>query len=224
MQPYFFPYIGYYQLVHSVDEFIFFDDVSFIKKGYINRNTISNGKIPLDFTLPIENISQNKKINQHFYIKNFQKLKSSIFLHYKKKPFFPKVFSIIDGILSSDNLNVAALNSKTITEIFDYLEIEKKFSFSSSLSIPAEKKGQERIISICKLKACSIYHNPIGAKNLNLYKHSSFEEENIDLRFISRADQASTSVEKNNLSMIDTLMNYPPAEIRDCLGKYKLIT
>lgn len=223
MQPYFFPYIGYYQLVNSVDEFVFFDDVNFIKKGYIHRNTICSQQAPLNFTLPVKNISQNRKINEHFYVKNFEKFKNSIYLSYKKTPFFAEIFNLIENILSTDNLNVAELNSKTITSVFEYLDIQKKFSFASTLSIPKEEKGQNRIISICKKKSCSTYHNPIGAKDLDLYDSLYFSKNNIELRFI-RKNIIHTHLQNNNFSMIDILTNNHPDEIKACLSEYKLVS
>lgn len=63
MQPYLFPYLGYFQLIQAVDKFILLDDVNFIKRGWVNRNRILvNGKDHL-FSLPLQRASQFKKIN-----------------------------------------------------------------------------------------------------------------------------------------------------------------
>lgn len=223
MQPYFFPYIGYYQLVNSVDEFIFFDDVNFIKKGFINRNTILHHRDTLKFTLPIKNISQNRKINEHFYTKDFEKFKNTLILSYKKSPYFEKSFPLIDEILSKDESNVAKLNAQSITLIFKYLGIEKNFSFSSTLSVDEEKKGQERIISICQKRGCTAYHNPIGAKSLNLYDTSYFNSLGIKFRFIKQCHDGETSPPQKSLSMIHTLMTLHPEEIINQLSCYQLI-
>jgi len=222
MQPYFFPYIGYYQLVNSADEFIFFDDVNFIKKGYINRNKIANNGNSVDFSLPIRRISQFKKINEHFYIDDFENFKKMLFFSYKKSPYFKEIFSIIDNIISSKEMNVAILNSKTITAVFDYLNIEKKFSFSSLIPTPTEKKGQERIVFICQKKTSNAYHNPIGGKENNLYCPDFFKKNGIDLKFIKRI-RGNHPISQNNFSMIDALMNNSPEKIKEHLNDYELI-
>lgn len=224
MQPYFFPYLGYYQLVNSVDEFVFFDDVNFIKKGYIHRNTICSQQAPLNFTLPVENISQHRKINAHCYIQDFKKFKNMVFFSYKKSPYFEKIFPRIENILATTDANVATLNAQTITTVYDYLGLEKKFSFASSLAIPEEKKGQDRILALCQQRACTAYHNPIGAKTLNLYDSASFATVGIALKFIQKHHADTAPILANNFSMIDILMNHPPKEITRYLAAYDLIS
>ena len=64
MQPYLFPYLGYFQLIAAVDKFVFYDDVNFIKNGWINRNRLLiSGKVNY-ITIPLSGASSFLKINQ----------------------------------------------------------------------------------------------------------------------------------------------------------------
>ncbi|MBS3022097.1 hypothetical protein DJFAAGMI_04878 [Comamonas sp. PE63] len=225
MQPYFFPYIGYYQLAYSVDEFIFFDDVNFIKKGYINRNEILLNKERFRFTLPIHGISQFKKINEHFYIDDFRKFKNHLTLAYRDAPFFTPVMSMLEKILQSEEFNVAEINSKTLIYVFEYLKIPRSFSFSSDLNISDSCSGEDRIIEICKLKKCSSYHNAAGGRDL--YKKESFAKNNIDIGFVKNEAQDymqgnSRFIFERNLSMLDVLMWCPPQKIVELLKQHKI--
>ena len=78
MQPYLFPYIGYWQLIHAVDTFVIFDDVNYIKKGYINRNNILVNGQKQTFTLELMSASQNKLINDIDIGNNIEKVMESI--------------------------------------------------------------------------------------------------------------------------------------------------
>lgn len=147
-----------------------------------------------------------------------------IFFSYKKSPYFEEIFSLIDDILSTPDTNVAILNAKTITSVYGYLGLEKKFSFSSSFAIPEEKKGQDRILALCQQRACTAYHNPIGAKALNLYDSASFATAGIALKFIQKHHADTAPILANNFSMIDILMNHPPEEITRHLAAYDLIS
>ncbi|HCR3455045.1 TPA: WbqC family protein, partial [Proteus mirabilis] len=92
MQPYLFPYIGYYQLAYHSDMFIFYDDVNYIKGGYINRNNILTKNGPQLFTLPVKKASSFKKINELFYQEDTRKILTSISQAYSKAPYFTSVF------------------------------------------------------------------------------------------------------------------------------------
>lgn len=224
MQPYFFAYLGYYQLVNSVDEFVVFDDVNFIKKGFINRNSILlNGK-KFDFSIPVLKISQNRKINNHNYSGEFKKFERQIASSYGKSPNYSMVWSIIDKALYGDSLNVTDLNARSVNLVFEYLGIKKTISFSSDLSIPTSYKGQERIIEICKRKGATQYNNPIGGKSL--YEKHMFKEAGITLQFLKSIKriypQNDTSEFIPNLSIIDVLMRNSQNAVLEMLNEYEL--
>ena len=109
MQPYIFPYIGYFQLACSVDYFVFYDDVNFIKRGFINRNNILANGAPLRITFPVVGASQNKLISELEFSLETQKLESTIHQNYSKAPYYRSVMPLIESTLHYNNRNIADL-------------------------------------------------------------------------------------------------------------------
>jgi hypothetical protein len=209
MQPYLFPYIGYYQLAFNSNLFVFFDDVNFFKKGYINRNNIITNTGKQLFTLPVKKASQNRKINEHYYSDDTIKILSSIKQSYSKSPYFNDVYPIIENVLNSEDRNVSILNATSILCVFQYLNIEFKNVFSSFLNYDRNVDGEGKIIDICNVLNASEYINAIGGKDL--YHKDSFIKQGINLGFISACDitykQFNNSSDfESNLSIIDILM------------------
>src|SRR5271156_6723013 len=135
MQPYVFPYIGYFQLIHAADVFVFYDDVNYINKGWINRNKILlNNKDQL-FTIPCKEASQNKLIKDVEVLqdpKSINKILLTIQPAYKKAPFYNKVFPLIEEILAlSDGLTISQMAISGVKNICTYLGMNRKFIISS---------------------------------------------------------------------------------------------
>lgn len=224
MQPYLFPYIGYYQLINAVDEFVIYDDVQHIVRGWINRNNylIDNQKKLL--SLSVAGASSNKKINELEFMGDFDSYRKTIEQAYSKAPYAKPVLEIIDRILSYPDKNIAHFVEISLLEIMNYLGKNPKFKYSSQISSHQDLKGQEKILAICKELNADMYINPSGGKTL--YSKAIFRENSIDLRFIE-----SHIVEYrqwNNdfisgLSIIDVLMFNSPEEIREMLKEYELV-
>jgi len=224
MQPYLFPYIGYYQLAFEVEKFVFLDDVNYIKKGYINRNTILAQCDQKKFSLPIKKISQNRHICDHNYEKNHSKFLKTIEQAYKKAPFYQAVFPIIINIILDPDLNVARKNAKTITAVFEYLGLKREFLFSSNTPIDSKKRGQDKIIELCQKLEIKRYRNPIGG--FDLYDAEEFSSNYIELKFIKSEITPYKQGEcefSPNLSIIDTLMHCNKSIILQQLANYSLI-
>lgn len=227
MQPYFLPYIGYFQLINAVDTFVFFDDVNFINKGWINRNNLLiDGKSKL-FTIPLKDTSQNKKINE-IYIADDQKwqikLIKTIFHNYSKAPFFEDVFPIIERIIKCDSNKISDFNLNAIIGVIDYMEISTNIVTTSSIYNNNHLKSQDRIIDICKREGADIYINPIGGGDL--YNKDDFDLNRIQLRFIKPKNIIYKQF--NNefvpwLSIFDILMFNDKEQTCDYLNQYTLI-
>lgn len=209
MQPYFFPYLGYYQLAANVDHFIFLDDVKMIQRGYINRNHILLHGAPYRFTLPIKKSSQNRDIHQHYFLENHEDFLKTIYNAYWQAPYFKEINTLIQNILKKST-NVAECCASSIHEVFSYLQTPLSHSFSSSY--PSELKAQDRIIDLCKKFKAQAYYNPIGGKTL--YEAEKFKKNGIHLYFFHGQYPAyqhnkkyGTPVFLPQLSMIDILMN-----------------
>lgn len=223
MQPYFFPYIGYYQLAHCADEFIFYDDAAFIKQGYINRNRILLGAEPYTFSLAVKNISSFRPIKNHEYLNDFSTFKKQLYSSYSKAPHFGSTIELVEQVLDDGNNNVAYKNALSLIKVFGYLGLEKQFSFSSDIKINEDIRGQDRVIEICRLKSANQYINSPGGKSL--YSKADFSTHGIELSFIETGDihyRQKVSRFTPNLSMIDMLMWCDKDSIIKHLSNYTL--
>lgn len=227
MQPYFFPYIGYWQLIHSVDKFVIYDDVNYIKGGWINRNRILVNGIPQMINLRMYKASSNKLINEIELLNDnvyTAKLIKTIESNYKNAPYFEDVINIIVEILSYNNMNMAEYLHNLIVIICDYMKIDTEIIVSSSMLKDNSKKGQEKVIDICKTLYASEYINPIGG--IELYSQNRFNEDGIKLYFL-RTDEVIYKQEEDIfypwLSIIDVLMYNSIDDIAKILNKYTLI-
>ena len=227
MQPYFFPYLGYWQLMNRVDRYVVLDDVAFIKKGWINRNTIKSNGNPLKINISIENISQNRLINEHYLVSDNKikiKLIKQIEQSYSHAPYFDIVMPMIKNIINYDENNVALYLFNQIKVIAKYLEMDTEFYLSSQINKDNTLKGQDRIIELCKKLNADTYINAIGGKEL--YDKESFKKENIELCFLKMNDVIYNQGNGEFipcLSIIDILMNKSVKQIQTLLDEYTLV-
>ena len=224
MQPYLFPYLGYYQLVNAVDKFVFYDDVTFIKGGYINRNNILSSGKAQRFTIPVPGMSSNTLINELSFDKNVRKTLKTVEQSYKKAPYFEHVFPLIDSVLNDENRRVEHICSKSITVVFDYLGINKDFYFSSELEYKRDLSAADKLIAMASVLKSSDYINSLGGQAL--YNRDYFAEKKICLSFIETEKyQYLQNNEKfiPHLSMIDVLMWNNKIQVVELLAKYKLV-
>ena len=225
MQPYFFPYIGYFQLIKAVDKFVFYDDVNFINRGWINRNRIIINNTTNYITVQLIGASQNKLINEVEFIDNRQKLNISIEMAYKKAPFFTQVMPVIKNISKFETNSISNLAIYSVKEVCKYLQLKTKFEISS-LNY-SETKGLEksnRLITICKQNMASTYINPIGGQEL--YNKEYFRNDNIELFFIKTNLSQYKQFNKEfipGLSILDVMMFNSIKDIHKMLDNYELI-
>ncbi|MEJ5244582.1 MAG: WbqC family protein [Bacteroidota bacterium] len=227
MQPYTFPYIGYFQLINAVDKFVFLDNVNFIKKGWVNRNRIIVNSNEYFFTIPCKNVSQNKLIcetiidwESGFFEKFFKTLQYS----YKHSPYFVKVFEVINKIFEEKPATISELAISSITEFCQYIKLEREFKIASEqTNYRTDLKGADRLIDIAKKENCCTYINAIGG--INLYSKEYFEKESVKLYFIKT--NLIENFDQNRYisfySIIDLAMNNSPQRIASYLEQYELI-
>lgn len=228
MQPYLFPYIGYWQLISAVDEFVILDDVNFIKRGYINRNSLLiNGMAKL-FTVPIACMSQNKLIMEtklSFDKKEKDKFIKMLDFSYKKASEYSNVMPLIENIIYNEEEDLTKYIYYQLLKICDYLGIKTGICRSSELEKNNKFCAQERIIEICRKKGADIYINPSGGRKL--YDHSTFQENGITLFFIDVNTSRICYRQYNenfvgNLSIIDVMMFNKVKTIQRFLEEYEL--
>lgn len=228
MQPYILPYIGYWQLINSVDKFVLLDDVNFIMRGWINRNNLLlNGKTHL-FSLPLEKPSQNKLINQtelNFDTKSRDNLLKTISLAYKKAPFYNDIFPIVEKIFMNPENDLTKFILYSFCLISKYLDLKTKFLISSGLDKDNSLKAEDRIVEICKKLNTKTYINLPGGKSL--YDKDSFNAHGIELKFIN-PDLSKIIYPQfghdfvANLSFLDIIMFNDVKTIKDFLNEYSL--
>ena len=226
MQPYFFPYLGYWQLLNAVDIYVVYNDVTFIKGSWINRNNILlNGECHL-ITIPLENASSFKKIKDTQIVKNdkiINKIIRTLEAAYKKAPYFDIVIPMIVDLLTS-NKNISELNYQSILKIADYLNLNTKIVLSSDIDKNDELKGQDKVIHINKLLGADTYYNAIGG--MELYSKAVFHENGIKLNFLKMNDVCYKQFDNDfvaYLSIIDVLMFNSVEQVRELLEAYTLI-
>ncbi|MGI5974571.1 MAG: WbqC family protein [Paludibacter sp.] len=224
MQPYFMPYIGYWQLIKAVDKFVIYDDVNFINKGWINRNNIllNNNKFLINILL--SGASQNKLINEIEVQKNQTKLVKTIENVYKKAPMFDVVFPLFLEIMSFDDKNLANFLGNSLIKIAKHLNIKTDFIYSSDIEKDNSLRAQDKILHICKLLGANQYINAIGGQEL--YNKENFEKVGIELIFIQPELMPYKQFKSNfiaGLSILDVLMFNSVEDINLMLDNYKLL-
>jgi len=225
MQPYFFPYIGYFQLINAVDTFVLYDDVTYIKGGWINRNRIYENGSSNYWTLPLENASSNRLIKDIEHIGDWNKLLKTIQQNYGRTWYADAVWNLILLEVAGNQkiTTISKLNEYAIRKICKYLGITTKIVLSSELT--GLKEGRvERLCSICEQTNATTYINAIGGQIL--YNKEQFKENGIDLLFLKTEKieyKQKTDVFVPNLSILDVLMFNSKVAIGEMLNKYALV-
>ena len=228
MQPYFLPYLGYFQVMNAVDKYIVYDDVNFIKGGRINRNHILQNGQPTLINLLLSKASPNKHINEIELLDDNvarNKLLKSFQLNYGKAPYFGEVYPILERILTYKEKNLALFLFNSFKEICSYLDIKTELILSSSLDKDCSLKAEEKVYHICKLMNASDYYNSIGG--WELYSHEAFEKQGINLHFLKMNDDVTYKQYNNefvpNLSIVDVMMFNSVEDIKNMLTQYSLL-
>lgn len=227
MQPYLFAYIGYFQLLHAVDLFVFHDDVQWIKGGWINRNRILLDGKPLRWTLPIAKRGSFDLINQ-CEVADLKDGRDRILRQiqnaYKGTPFFFDVMPLVKDVINQPERNIAIFIQNSVDRLGEYLGLSTELVMSSTLGIDSSLKGQERVIEICSKLGANEYINAPGG--VGLYDKKDFKTAGIGLSFLQPEVIEYPQFGKTfvpNLSIIDALMFNSVASVREMLEAFTLI-
>ena len=226
MQPYFFPYIGYWQLMNAADRFVIYDDVNFIKQGWINRNRILINGAPRYITVPLDGASPNKRICD-VAMQGAQRWRSktvkSIECAYSKSDFYSAAYPEIERQIHHESINLAEFLAAHLTSMAEFLGIETEIVLSSRVYLNSDLSGQERVIDICRREGASAYINLPGGREL--YDAESFGAANVDLVFLSSRISPYRQCTANfvpNLSLIDALMEIGTDGVAERLCEFDL--
>ncbi len=227
MQPYFFPYIGYWQLMNEVDKYVIYDDVNYINRGWINRNRILVDGSPKYFNVPLLGASQNKLIKDIKVNLDENKINrnmSIIKYNYKKAPYFELIYPLILEILNCKFDILSEYLTNSIRVICQYLEINTKIIMSSNLKKDNSLKGEIKILAICKELETTDYYNAIGGQEL--YHFNLFAEQGIKLHFVKTNEMRYRQFENEfqpSLSIIDVLMFNSRTQVKEMLHNFTLV-
>lgn len=231
MQPYFFPYIGYFQIINYVDKWIIFDDVQYINHGWINRNRILHPKEGWQYIIvPLKKHSRDEVI-RNIEIDNSkiwdEKLLGQL-THYKKKaPYYNETINVVKKGLSIDTDSITELNANILSEICKYLKIEFNYQISSKCDFDYSNVNDagEWALRICEQLGADEYINPSGG--IDLFDKNKFNNSNINLKFMKLKDykykQRRDKFEAG-LSIIDVMMFNSVEEVREMLMLYNIYT
>ncbi len=227
MQPYLLPYIGYFQLIAAVDQFIVYDNIKYTKKGWINRNRMLQSGVDVMFSLPLKSDSDYLDVCQRELSTDFSrdKLLNQFRGAYQRAPYFEQTSTLLEEIVRYENPNLFEFLHNSIVKTCQYLGITTVIKASSNNDIDHGLKNQEKVLALCEAVGADTYVNAIGG--MELYSKETFRQRNIELRFIK-----SNPFEYLQfgapfvpwLSIIDVLMFNPLGAVQACIStNYELI-
>jgi len=226
MQPYFFPYIGYFQLIAAVDLFIVYDNIKYTKKGWINRNRmLQNGK-DLMFTLPLKSDSDTLDVCERQLAVDFNrnKLLNQFEGAYRHAPYFAQTFPLVEQIMRYEETNLFRYLHNSIIRTCEYLGITTEIRISSGIAIDHALKSQDKVLALCEAIGANSYVNAIGG--MELYSKKTFQEKGIELKFIQSKPFEYPQFNHNFvpwLSILDVMMFNGREKISNMLNEYELI-
>jgi hypothetical protein len=228
MQPYFFPYIGYFQLINAVDEFVVYDAIEYTKKGWINRNRILVNGSDAYITLPLMQASDKLNVDQRHLADSWpedrKKMLNRIAAAYGKAPEFRSIYPLIETWLQTTERNLFKFLYELLIKVLEFLRIETRVHISSHIEFDNNLRSEEKVIAISKALGATDYINPIGGQEL--YSRERFQESGIRLSFLQSGQTVYTQFGDTfvpNLSIIDVLMFNPPSRVREFLDNYRLV-
>ncbi|TCD21427.1 hypothetical protein E0D86_12515 [Pseudomonas sp. IC_126] len=228
MQPYLFPYLGYFQLIAHSDAFVLGDDLQYVKASWINRNRVLVNGQPKLITFPLRKGGQFDPINQRWLCEAFpqeaQKLLKTLEFAYARAPYHDEVIALIREILTHPERNLARFIEHSIRCICAYLQITTPIHIGSEMGLPARMDKQERVIGLTKKLDAERYINPIGG--MALYCPALFRAYGLSLRFLRMDDLSYPQFGQPfvpALSIIDVLMFNSQSDVQGLLKRFSLV-
>jgi len=227
MQPYFLPYIGYFQLMRAVDVFVIYDDVQFMKGGWIERNRMLVNGAPHWFGLTLEKASHKLDINQRFFAADIERQKQALLykMHcaYAKAPGYSATMALFEEILAGGERNVAAMLARQLRILCRHLGIETELRLSSEMVKNAGLTGEARVIDMAQRLGADHYVNAAGGQAL--YSRENFARYGIRLSFLQSRPVAYRQYAHDFvpwLSILDVLMFTSVEQTRELLLECEL--
>jgi hypothetical protein len=233
MQPYFFPYIGYFQLMAATDLFIFLDDVQYIKGGWMNRNRVLRNGDPVWLTLPLTDEGHEQFICEkrlHHPEKNLPKIFNRIREYYRPAPFFRETSELLAPLFLEPAETIAEFNVGSLRAIAKAIGISLHFVLASARNYGHDLSREARLIRICASEGATHYVNPIGAREIGLYSAAHFRAAGLSISYLKTSPELVYEQKLKQtlvpfvpyLSIVDVLMFVRPDRICELLAMYSL--
>lgn len=225
MQPYFFPYLGYFQLMAAVDVIVFLDDAQYINRGYVNRNAIMVAGGAHWLSRPVSYAPREAAINERHYIDDarlFEKWERTLQQAYGRTPFFLDAYPHVSSALKFGALNVAEYNATTLRSMAVLLGIGTRTLAASDLGLAADLRGERRILAICSAMKADVYVNAAGG--VGLYGEAAFRANGCRLFFLNTGiPPTDLAGESRHLSVIHHLLTHGIERTKATLSDYRLV-
>jgi hypothetical protein len=227
MQPYFLPYVGYFQLIAAVDLFIVYDNIKYVKSGWINRNRLCRNGAAATFSLPLKHASDSLDVRERELAAEFdpEKILNQFRGAYRRAPQFARVFPWLEEVMRHGERNLSRFLNHSIRAVCDLLSVGTKIQVSSDIAIDHSLKKQDKVIALCRAAAARAYVNPIGG--VELYDPEDFQQQGIELAFLRSKPLEYPQLGSGfvpSMSIVDVLMFNPLETVRECVaGHYELV-
>jgi len=230
MQPYFFPYLGYFQLIKNSDIFILLDDVQYIRHGWVNRNRILKPIQDWQYIVAPLQAHEQKALIKNINVQNGNEWKNKILRqieHYKKKaPFYEQTRELLEECLNNNDTSITILNAYCLQKVCSYIKLPLNLKISSleNYDYSRVNSAGDWALYICKQIGGEYYLNPIGGQEL--FNPIQFNQSNIKLNFLTSGDisysQRRNGVKETGLSIIDVMMFNSPEQIQMLLDQCQI--
>lgn len=227
MQPYFLPYPGYFQLIAAVDLFVVYDNIKYVKSGWINRNRLCRNGEAATFSLPLKHASDSLDVRERELAAAFDpdKLLNQFRGAYGQAPQFARVFAWLEQVVRHGERNLFRYLEHSIRAACDLLAVGTEIRMSSDIAIDPALKKQDKVLALCRAAGARTYVNAIGGTDL--YDKEEFRRQGIELQFLRSKPFEYPQFEPGfvpSLSIVDALMFNSLEIVRACVADhYELI-
>lgn len=227
MQPYFLPYIGYWQLLAAVDRFVIYDNIQYTKKGWINRNRFLRDGQDVYFTVPLKKASDYLTVAERTLADDFDRdhLLRSWAAAYRRAPHADEVMPVLERIVRAPLANLFEYVLHSVTEMAAYLDIRTPIVVSSTVPIDHALRAEEKVLALCGALGADRYLNPIGG--VELYSAAAFAARSVTLQFLRARPREYPQLGHPfvpNLSIVDVLMFNSKSTVREMLSEADVIS
>lgn len=230
MQPYFFPYIGYFTLIKHTDMFVVFDMAQYIRRGWIHRNRILgfHGE-PVFVNAQIVKAPQNTPIHQ-IKLKSGDGWKEEILKKVEAyrniAPYYQEVYHLVESCLNASGSSLAELNVHSIIAVSEFLGLSPNMVQLSELNINLEdiQQPDDWGLRVAQYYGADEYINAPGGQEF--YSREKYGQNGVEM-FFYRAKlppyNQRTPVFHAGLSIIDVMMFNTKEEIHQMIDDFDIL-